>query len=84
MQRKLKFRPVVTRIKLNPEQAVLSCACYTTGLRAIFIASAGRTSNSLNNPRYCFYSVMTGKINDLGLGAGIYGYVADGSGTVSS
>jgi len=28
MPRKLKFRPVITRVKLNPEQAVLACACY--------------------------------------------------------
>ncbi len=26
--KKKKFRPVITRVKLNPEQAVLSCACY--------------------------------------------------------
>ncbi len=29
MSRKTKFRPVVTRVKLNPEQAVLACSCYT-------------------------------------------------------
>lgn len=28
MPRKRKFRPVITRIKLNPEQAVLSCDCF--------------------------------------------------------
>ena len=27
--RKMKFRPEITRVKLNPEQAVLSCSCYT-------------------------------------------------------
>ncbi|MFH1901191.1 MAG: hypothetical protein ABIK26_02940, partial [Candidatus Omnitrophota bacterium] len=27
--RKMKFRPDITRVKLNPEQAVLSCSCYT-------------------------------------------------------
>jgi len=31
MPKKLKFKPEITRIKLNPEQAVLSCACYNTG-----------------------------------------------------
>ena len=31
MGRKPKFRPVVTRIKLNPEQAVLACTCVTAG-----------------------------------------------------
>lgn len=26
--KKKKFKPVITRVKLNPEQAVLTCACY--------------------------------------------------------
>ena len=26
-----KFKPVVTKIRLNPEQAVLSCACFDMG-----------------------------------------------------
>ncbi|MBU1367323.1 MAG: hypothetical protein KJ711_05880, partial [Candidatus Omnitrophica bacterium] len=26
--RRMKFRPEITRVKLNPEQAVLTCACY--------------------------------------------------------
>jgi len=30
--RKPKFRPVISRIKLNPEQAVLSCGCYEFGM----------------------------------------------------
>ena len=34
MSRKLKFRPVVTRVKLNPEQAVLACNCWDAGLIA--------------------------------------------------
>jgi hypothetical protein len=29
---KPKFKPVITRVKLNPEQAVLSCDCYNTGV----------------------------------------------------
>jgi len=31
MPRKLKFRPRISRVKLNPEQAVLSCNCYDLG-----------------------------------------------------
>jgi len=31
MARKPKFKPVITRVKLNPEQAVLTCACHTVG-----------------------------------------------------
>jgi len=30
--RKMKFRPEITRVKLNPEQAVLSCSCYDSGV----------------------------------------------------
>ena len=29
MRKKPIFDPVVTRIKLNPEQAVLACGCYS-------------------------------------------------------
>ena len=28
-----RFKPVISRIKLNPEQAVLTCDCYTSDLR---------------------------------------------------
>lgn len=31
MPKKPKFKPVITRVKLNPEQAVLSCNCYGWG-----------------------------------------------------
>ncbi|MBU0878035.1 MAG: hypothetical protein KKD55_00305, partial [Candidatus Omnitrophica bacterium] len=31
--RKMKFRPEITRVKLNPEQAVLSCTCYDDSKR---------------------------------------------------
>ena len=32
MPRKPKFKPVITRVKLNPEQAVLSCDCWSNGI----------------------------------------------------
>lgn len=28
MAGKMKFNPVISRVKLNPEQAVLQCTCY--------------------------------------------------------
>lgn len=31
MSTKPKFRPEIRRIKLNPEQAVLTCTCYAHG-----------------------------------------------------
>lgn len=30
--KKKKFKPIITRVKLNPEQAVLSCDCFYTGI----------------------------------------------------
>jgi hypothetical protein len=33
MSRKPRFKPQITRVKLNPEQAVLSCNCYSVGTR---------------------------------------------------
>lgn len=41
--KKKKFRPVITRVKLNPEQAVLSCACYNQ-----FNQTSSFTFNSSN------------------------------------
>lgn len=37
----MRFKPVVTRIKLNPEQAVLTCTCWGSG-RAV-LSGTGRT-----------------------------------------
>ncbi|MBU0502964.1 MAG: hypothetical protein ABH882_05060 [Candidatus Omnitrophota bacterium] len=34
MSAKKKFNPAITRIKLNPEQAILVCPCYNTGYMA--------------------------------------------------
>jgi hypothetical protein len=36
---KREFRPVISQIKLNPEQAVLSCACYDRGDLLIYGSS---------------------------------------------
>jgi hypothetical protein len=38
MPRKPKFKPVIRRVKLNPEQAVLQCDCYF-GVRGTWIFS---------------------------------------------
>ena len=32
MKKKPRFNPEITRVKLNPEQAVLFCQCYSEGL----------------------------------------------------
>ena len=36
MKQKPRFTPKVFRIKLNPEQSVLTCQCYNGGIRAPF------------------------------------------------
>ena len=41
MAKKQKFKPTVTRVKLNPEQAVLNCACYNTGLSMVSGSTLG-------------------------------------------
>ena len=33
MAKKPKFKPEITRVKLNPEQAVLSCTCMSIGMQ---------------------------------------------------
>jgi len=42
MSRKAKFKPEITRVKLNPEQAVLECPCWT----ASYIYDAGGRNKS--------------------------------------
>lgn len=31
MQKRAKFKPRITKVRLNPEQAVLACQCYNQG-----------------------------------------------------
>jgi hypothetical protein len=55
MTQKPKFKPVVTRVKLNPEQAVLFCNCY----RGARFRSVGVTRNG----SFCITRVGTNKCN---------------------
>jgi len=42
--RKPKFKPEITRVKLNPEQAVLSCNCFQYGwVTDFFMGRSGAT-----------------------------------------
>ncbi len=41
MPRKPKFRPRIMRVKLNPEQAVLLCSCFSVGLQQTMSMFAG-------------------------------------------
>lgn len=60
--RKPKFDPVITRVKLNPEQAVLSCDCWGVGFRAQgHVREAGSTYYALSTGGSCTYDVFGAK-----------------------
>ena len=58
--KKPKFSPRIRRIKLNSEQAVLACDCYTTGRKGTpgprvtnYVAELVETPQTLcGNPKY--------------------------------
>ncbi len=56
MGRKAKFDPEVTRIKLNPEQAVLACSCSLNG-------KASGASNTATGSYFTPCGKTAGKIN---------------------
>lgn len=58
MKKKKRFRPTITRVKLNPEQAVLTCACYNLGF----------SSNSSGSADYLEMGFCSGKGNAFGSG----------------
>jgi len=49
---KPKFNPIITRVKLNPEQAVLACSCYNA-----------RRANSMANNRTTLASVCNRNVS---------------------
>ena len=57
MSRKPRFNPEITRVKLNPEQAVLACTCYmgevsaTTGPKANFCSAPGTRATAVDKHR---------------------------------
>ncbi len=71
MPRKPKFKPVVTRIKLNPEQAVLSCNCHT-GMTFTTMSQMGRSGWQLS---YCNLGPSKGftKTYVCGMGFDVWG-----------
>lgn len=50
MPRKLKFNPEITRVKLNPEQAVLQCSCYDATNTVVEGATDHGSANAGCNP----------------------------------
>ena len=64
MQKKPTFNPEITRVELNPEQAVLSCECWDDGSRETDLTTSG-TYVCVTGSRSKFYtSNMTG--NQIG------------------
>jgi len=53
MSHKIKFKPRITRIKLNPEQAVLACMCYNTARANAW--SPGATTYSSGTGYMCIF-----------------------------
>ena len=66
MSKKPKFKPVITRVKLNPEQAVLTCTCSTSGVRVVIgsvhtmtydnVCNAGRSVTNTHMYTHCCFS----------------------------
>jgi len=48
MSRKLNFKPLIKRVKLNPEQAVLTCTCYAYGMRVGSYGNGWTADNQTN------------------------------------
>ena len=53
MPRKPKFRPKITRIKLNSEQAVLTCNCWSSGIHGTDPAPQAFTALDFIHVNYC-------------------------------
>lgn len=53
MSVKLKFKPVITRVRLNPEQAVLLCPCWDINSQATAVTSLRRATD----PQYSYCDV---------------------------
>ncbi len=52
MEKKPEFNPEVTRVKLNPEQAVLACDCFDTGRKVnVGGAASGMACNDAGVPK---------------------------------
>lgn len=58
-KRKLKFDPQITKVKLHPEQAVLACQCWNTGLWGPNWQHSGSSSGCAFNGKY-YVSFLTG------------------------
>jgi len=56
MLNKVKFKPQITRVKLDIEQAVLTCNCYDTGM---IDGMNFRTATMISVTQFCLAGVKT-------------------------
>jgi len=61
MPKREKFKPVINRVKLNPEQAVLVCSCFNKG--ETWVSSVGTRYTS-----YCDAGLRTTRAYNCMLG----------------
>ena len=64
MAKKPKFKPRITRVKLNPEQAVLACDCYHSGFK----------HRRITGDSYCAYLVPAVLPSVVCYNEGVYKY----------
>jgi len=62
MPKKPKYRPEIARIKLNPEQAVLTCVCFRT--RGGKTGYWGENDRSPNHDSWIGCAFYSGKIGE--------------------
>ena len=69
MSKKPEFRPRITRVKLNPEQAVLRCDCYGEGWgtrQNVFGEGAGWSEDTVyTEAGNCLYNTKEHKIPNI-------------------
>jgi hypothetical protein len=64
MSKKPKFKPIITRIKLNPEQAVLYCSCYTGGFYLRRFNTPTSFTSTGSGTGYCVETTKTRRRSD--------------------
>ncbi len=72
MPKKPKFRPRITRIKLNPEQAVLACNCFNSNWNVIRVASGSGYALGANPFPFCSGKGNNTYLNDRSVGDWYY------------
>ena len=81
MPKKKKFKPEITRIKLNPEQAVLSCSCYDSGYAVLPVGAGNGTDLIAHRSGACLLGSKT--LWASGASVGPWGSGNDPSGEMS-